>query len=58
MYEIVSTGNYPFAVSPEVIVLSAMSKTVLAMSETYALVGLGFVYIDSIICVATIRNFP
>ena len=28
------------------------------MSETYALVGLGFTYIDSNIWVAVITNFP
>ena len=38
--------------------LSAMSSTALAMSETSARVGRGLVYIDSTIWVATIRNLP
>jgi hypothetical protein len=58
MQLIVSTGNYPFAVYPDVIIQSAKSNTALVISETYALVGRGFVYIDSTIWVATIKNFP
>lgn len=40
-------GNYPFVVSPDVIVASVKSKTEFVMSDTYALVGLGLLYIDS-----------
>ena len=42
-----SIGNSPFVVSPEVMVESVKSRTAFVMSETSALVGLGFVYIDS-----------
>lgn len=42
-----SMGKSPFVVYPEVIVESVKSKTALVISETSALVGLGFVSIDS-----------
>lgn len=54
----VSCGKSPILVSPEVMLASVKSNTELVTSEISALVGLGFVYIDSSICVAVITNFP
>jgi hypothetical protein len=41
-----STGKSPLVVYPDVIVASVKSNTAFVVSETSALVGLGFVYID------------
>lgn len=46
IYSTVYTGNYPFAVYPDVIIQSALSSTAFVISDTSALVGLGLVYID------------
>ena len=40
-------GKSPFVVYPEVIVASVKSRIAFVMSDTSALVGLGFAYIDS-----------
>lgn len=53
-----SKGNCPIVVSPEVMFASVRSKQEFVISETSALVGLGFVYIDSSIWVAVTTNFP
>lgn len=54
----VYTGNNPILVYPDVIFASVKSNTEFVTSDIYALVGLGFVYIDYNICVAVITNFP
>merc|ERR1719361_3242687 len=52
------TGYLPLATSPDNITQSDPSSTALATSDTSARVGLGFLIIDSNICVATITGFP
>ena len=53
-----STGYFPAAVSPESIIASVPSNIALATSVVSALVGLGFLIIESNICVAVITGFP
>ena len=53
-----STGYLPFADSPDNITASVPSKIALATSPASALVGLGFLIIESSICVAVITGFP
>ena len=53
-----STGYLPFADSPESITASVPSKIAFATSPASALVGLGFLIIESSICVAVITGFP
>ncbi len=53
-----STGYFPFAVSPESMIASEPSNIALATSDTSALVGLGFLIIDSSIWVAVITGLP
>ena len=53
-----STGYFPFADSPESITASVPLYTALATSVTSALVGRGFLIMESSICVAVITSFP
>lgn len=48
---------FPWAVSPESMIASASSRTAIAMSETSALVGVGWFIILSSMFVATITGF-
>ena len=52
-----STGYFPAAVSPESITQSVPSIIAFATSVVSALVGLGFLCIESSICVAVITGF-
>ncbi len=54
----VSTGNWPTALSPESMMASAPSNTAVATSETSARVGIGDVVMLSSICVATTIGLP
>ena len=56
--ETASIGYFPFADSPESITQSVPSRIALATSFTSALVGLGFLIIESSIWVAVITTFP
>ncbi len=51
-------GYLPAAVSPDSIMASVPSNIELAISVTSALVGLGFLIIESSICVAVITGLP
>ena len=53
-----STGYLPLAVSPESITALVPSRTALATSLVSARVGLGFLIIESNICVAVITVLP
>ena len=53
-----SIGYFPAAVSPANITQSLPSIIAFATSVTSALVGLGFLIIESNICVAVITGFP
>ncbi len=53
-----STGYLPAAVSPDNIIQLLPSIIAFAMSVTSALVGLGFLIMESNICVAVITGFP
>merc|ERR1711970_462536 len=52
------TGKSPLAVSPDSMTQSAPSRMALATSLASALVGLGFLTIDSSICVAQMTALP
>ena len=51
-------GCFAIVVSPDSITQSVPSSTALATSETSALDGLGFSYMEANISVATIANLP
>ncbi|CRH72486.1 Uncharacterised protein [Chlamydia trachomatis] len=53
-----STGYLPLAVSPESITALVPSRTALATSLVSARVGLGFLIMESSICVAVITVLP
>ena len=53
-----STGYFPLAVSPESITALVPSRTALATSLVSARVGLGFLIMESSICVAVITVLP